>query len=139
MQHYRAGSIIAPPPPPPVSNWQTSDRSRKRKRNRREEEEEEEMTQNRRQKKQISISDTFISGLLPYSLWNSLRCIFIYPATGEERGERKALNLSPFKKEPHAGFFWVCPAAEFGNFLADPNNELPKLLPEDKFVMAPAD
>ena len=135
MRHYRAG-ITALPPPSPVSNWQTSDRSRKRKRNRRE---EEEMTQNRRQKKQISISDTFISGLLPYSLWNSLRCIFIYPATGEGRGERKALNLSPFKKEPHAGFFRVCPAAEFRDFLADPNNELPKLLPEGKFVMAPAD
>ncbi len=59
VQHYRAGYIA--PPPPPVSNWQTSDRSRKRKRNRREEEEEEEMTQNRREKKQISISDTFIS------------------------------------------------------------------------------
>ena len=83
MRHYRAG-IIAPPPPP-ISNWQTSDRSRKRKRNRREEEEEE-MTQNRREKKQISISDTFISGLLPYSLWNSLRCVFIYRATGEGRG-----------------------------------------------------
>ncbi len=80
------------------------DRSRKRKRNRREEEEEE-MTQNRRQKKQISISDTFISGLLPYSPWNSLRCVFIYPATGEGRGEKKALNLSLFKKEPHAVFF----------------------------------
>ena len=65
----------------------------------------EEMTQNRRQKKQISISDTFISGLLPYSPWNSLRCVFIYPATGEGRGEKKALNLSLFKKEPHAVFF----------------------------------
>ncbi len=73
-----------------------------------------------------------------YTMEQFTMCIYL-SSNRRGKGLKKALNLSPFKKEPHAGFFWVCPAAEFGNFLADPNNELPKLLPEDKFVLAPAD